>query len=118
MNNRQLQDRLIDFAVSTLVFSKSISSSYEGQHLRKQLIRSSTSAPLNYAEARSSQSRRDFLHKSKIILKELRETQVCIAIIDRAGFESNSEKLKVLEDECNQLTAIFTSTVKTTQEYQ
>lgn len=45
--------------------------SYEGDHLSKQLIRSSTSAALNYGEARSAESRNDFIHKQGIVLKNL-----------------------------------------------
>ncbi len=45
----------------------------EGMHLAKQLIRSSTLVALNYAEARNGESRRDFIHKMKVVVKELRE---------------------------------------------
>ena len=40
-------------------------------HLSGQLIRSGTSPSLNYGEAQSAESRKDFVHKIKIVLKEL-----------------------------------------------
>jgi four helix bundle protein len=54
--------------------------SYASQHMSKQLIRSATSAALNYGEAQSAESSRDFLHKMKISLKELRESLVNLKI--------------------------------------
>ncbi len=50
-------------------------------HLSSQLIRSGTSVSLNYGEAQSAESRRDFIHKMKISLKEMRETFICMKII-------------------------------------
>jgi len=47
------------------------------------MIRSGTSPALNFGEAMAAESRNDFIHKLKIILKELRETFVCLKIIKR-----------------------------------
>ena len=44
-----------------------------GNHLGGQLVRSGTSPALNYGEAQSGESRKDFIHKIKVVLKELRE---------------------------------------------
>ncbi len=52
-----------------------------GNLLAGQLVKSGTSPALNYGEAQSSESRKDFIHKIKIVLKELRETFVCLRII-------------------------------------
>ena len=56
--------------------------SITGTQLAKQLIRSGTSSALNYGEAQGAESRRDFIHKLKIVLKELRETFVGLKIIE------------------------------------
>ena len=69
MKPNQLENRLIQFAVDIIILSKSIDQSFASQHLTKQLIRSSTSVALNYGEARSGESTKDFLHKMKICLK-------------------------------------------------
>ena len=66
MNPNQLENRLIDFAIAVINACKFIDQSFAAQHLSKQLIRSSTAVALNYGEARSAESNRDFLHKMKI----------------------------------------------------
>ncbi|MFT5892293.1 MAG: four helix bundle protein [Dokdonia sp.] len=75
-----LEERLIQFAVSVILMCNKLDGSYASQHMSKQLIRSATSAALNYGEAQSAESSRDFLHKMKISLKELRESLVNLKI--------------------------------------
>lgn len=69
-----LEDRLIDFAVSIIEFVESLPSTKSAQHLGGQLFRSGTSPSLNYGEAKSGESKNDFVHKMKVCLKELRES--------------------------------------------
>ena len=83
MNSKELESRLIDFAVEIIDLVKNNDDNYAGKHLSGQIIRSSTSAPLNYGEAQSAESRRDFIHKMQISLKELRETYVNLRIIEK-----------------------------------
>jgi four helix bundle protein len=82
-----------------------------GAHLGGQLLRSGTSPALNYGEAQAAESRKDFIHKMKICLKELRETQCCLQIISK---NEMLHDLSVLQ-EANQLVAIFTSSIKTAE---
>jgi four helix bundle protein len=63
-----------------------MSKSSIGSFLGNQLLRSGTSVALNYAEAESAESRKDFIHKIKIVTKELRETSVNLKIIEHAEF--------------------------------
>ncbi len=76
MKPNQLEERLILFAVNVILACKKIDTSFAAGHLAKQLIRSATSSALNYGEARSAESTRDFLHKMKLCLKELRECMI------------------------------------------
>ncbi len=79
-----LQDRLIDFAVRIIRLSEVIPESKAGKHIGTQLLRSGTSPAPNYGEAQSAESKADFIHKLKIALKELRETEIWLKIIIRA----------------------------------
>ena len=81
MNKYDLEERLIEFSVLIIEVVSEIPNSKSGNHLSGQLVRSGTSVSLNYGEAQSSESRKDFIHKMKVILKELRETFVCLKII-------------------------------------
>ena len=113
MKPNQLEERLIQFAVDIILLCKSMDKSFAAEHLRKQLIRSTTSVALNYGEARSGESTKDFLHKMKISLKELRESHVNMKIQKGAKLILNIEELDRLIDENNQLISIFVASIKT-----
>ena len=89
---------------------------YAANHLAKQLLRSGTSAALNYAEAQSGESRKDFVHKMKLALKELRETRVCLKIIERSSLHRTPELLEKAKQENHELTSIFVKSIKTAQD--
>lgn len=109
----QLEDRLIQFAVDVIIICRKINNSFAAEHLTKQLIRSTTSAALNYGEARSGESTRDFLHKMKICLKELRESMINMKIQKGAGTILNIDALDILIGENNELISIFVASIKT-----
>ncbi len=108
-----LEDRLIDFAILIIDISESLPNTKAGNHLAGQIIRSGTSPALNYGEAQDAESNQDFIHKIKIILKELRETFVALKIIKKAELYKNEDKLKKTLKENDELIAIFVATVKT-----
>jgi four helix bundle protein len=107
-----LQDRLIEFAVRGCQVAARLPRSQLGFHLSRQLFRSCTSPAPNYGEAQSAESRQDFVHKMRICLKELREAQVWLRMIQRLHLLESGDVDAVLE-ECGQLVAIFTSSVVT-----
>lgn len=113
MLKNELENRLIDFAAKTILFTNEIEQNFAGKHLSGQIIRSSTSPALNYGEAQSGESKNDFIHKMSICLKELRETYNCIRIIEKAGLNSNIESVLYLKKEVNELISIFVSSIKT-----
>ncbi len=116
MKTNELEERVIDFAVSIVNIVEEIKQSYAGNYYGNQLIRSSGSPALNYGEARSAESHKDFVHKMGICLKELRESHNCLKIIFRANLYIGEEEkiLKVL-DENNQLISIFVASIKTSK---
>ena len=75
-NTEKLENRVVDFTVMVVKISNSLPKTRTCYYLSDQIIRSSISPSLNYAEARDAESRKDFIHKLKIVLKELRETMV------------------------------------------
>lgn len=109
----QLEERLIKFAVDVILMCKHIDGSFASEHLTKQLIRSSTSVALNYGEARSAESTKDFLHKMKISLKELRESYVNMKIQKGANLTTNIQMIDNLLSENNELISIFVASIKT-----
>ncbi len=113
MKPNQLEDRLIQFAIDVINLNKKTEDTFAIHHLTKQLIRSSTSVALNYGEARSGESTRDFLHKMKICLKELRESMINMKIQKGANLTKDTNQLEKLINENNELISIFVVSIKT-----
>lgn len=109
-----LEDRLIDFAVKIVKLVESLPKNRTSLHLGDQLLRSGTSPALNYGEAQSAESKRDFIHKMGITLKELRETHNNLRIMQRVEV-INEESLIV---EVRELIAIFTKSIETAKKNQ
>ncbi len=111
-----LEGRLIQFTVDIIkIADHSMTNSYASNHLCKQLIRSSTAAALNYGEAQSAESHKDFLHKMRIALKELRESLVNLKIQKGANLIKQLKESERLLGENNQLISIFVASIRTSR---
>ena len=118
MKRNELEERLIEYSVSVIGLLHSLPDTKTSNHLSGQLLRSGTSAALNYGEAQSGESRKDFIHKIKVILKELRESLICLKIMHRSNQFSDEVKMLTLIKETNELVAIFTKSAQTAERNQ
>ena len=118
MTPKELEERLINFAVKTILFLDKINPTIAGRNIIGQLSRSGTSPALNYGEAQSAESGKDFVHKLRIVLKELRETNVALKITDRAKMHNDQLLLDFLLIECNELISIFVKSIETSKRTQ
>jgi len=107
-----LQDRLIKFAVRVIGIVESLPDSKAGKHVASQLVRAGTAPAPNYGEAQSAESRRDFIHKMKVALKELRETLVWLQIIEQKPL-CDPKRMNEIIAECDELIAIFVKSITT-----
>lgn len=115
MKNYDLNERLIQYAVQILKLIDRLPGSSATKHLGNQLMRSATSASLNYGEAQGAESQKDFAHKMKIILKELRESKNNLLILSGYGaIQNDNLALK----ETSELIAIFTKSIETITQKQ
>jgi four helix bundle protein len=80
----EIEERLIDFAVRIIKPASRLPKTAAGRHIAGQILKSGTSPAPNYGEARSEESRADFVHKLGIVLKELNETLLWLKMISRA----------------------------------
>lgn len=112
MTASELEMRLINFAVNACNIAERLPKSKVGKHVSGQLIRSASSPAANYGEAQSAESRRDFIHKINLCLKELREVLVWLTFIQKRN-DLSTDDLAVMIDECNQLISIFVKSAKT-----
>jgi four helix bundle protein len=108
-----LEDRLIDFAIRISELADILPKGGLGKYITNQMIRSGASPALNYGEAQSAESVKDFVHKLKIVLKELRETYICLKIIQRKPLIKPITRLDSIIKENNELISIFVRSIET-----
>lgn len=108
-----LEDRLIVFAVLVIEIAENLHNTRAGNHIAGHIVRSGTSPALHYGEAQSAESRNDFVHKLKILLKELRETLVSLKIIRKVPLTKKMDLVEEALTECNELISIFVKSIET-----
>jgi four helix bundle protein len=113
-----LEDRLINFAITVSEVVDLLPNTRLGNHLGGQMIRCGTSPALNYGEALAAESTNDFIHKLKLILKELRETFVCLKIIKRKPLMQEESLVDSAYVENNELISIFVKSIQTAKNNQ
>lgn len=111
-NRQDLEERLIDFGILIIRVCEAMPRSQAGSHLSGQLMRSGTAPALNYAEAKAAESHRDFTHKIKVVLKELRGSWVNLRMTEGARILPDRTQLRSALTESCELVAIFTTAVK------
>ena len=107
-----IQQRLNSFGARTTVVAKMLPTTAEGRYISKQLLRSGMASAPNYAEARAAESRSDFIHKLRIVLKELNETKSWLDQIVANGLFSR-EKMGLIVAENQELCWIIAASLKT-----
>ena len=111
--NAELEDRITKFAARCVKVCEALPVKRIGSaNFSDQLFRSSTSVAANYVEATQAESRKDFVHKLKIALKELTESRTWLKIIAEAGYVGKSS-LTSLIGESDELMRILSSSVIT-----
>jgi four helix bundle protein len=112
MARYDLEDRLLEFGTAACRLTQELPRTPLGEHSSLQLIRSSTSTFANYGEVQSAESRRDFIHKLGICLKELRESRTWLKFINRMALVS-AKSVDPLLRECDELLAILATSIRT-----
>jgi four helix bundle protein len=107
-----IEERMLDFAVRVGKAIDALPDTRLGRHIAGQLVRSGTSPAPNYAEACAAESKKDFVHKLAIVLKELRESSVWIRLIVKSDLIPE-QRLELLRDECDQHCKIIAKSLVT-----
>ena len=108
-----LEERLIDYAVLIIQIADNMIDTRAGNHIAGQIVRSGTHPALHYGEAQSAESRQDFIHKLKVLLKELRETKISLIIIKKTNLYLEDENINFAIKESDELVANFVKSVET-----
>jgi four helix bundle protein len=111
----QLEQRLIDFAVRIISLTNRLPRTPAGRHIAGQILRSGTSPAPNYGEARGAESRADFIHKMRVVLKELNETLVWLRIIEGSQMVMPALLVDIIQENTD-LCKIFATSLKTARQ--
>lgn len=101
-----LLERTFEFAVDIILLLKTVSYKKENDVVRYQLAKSGTSVGANYEESQATNSRSDFRHKIGIALKEARESNYWLRIMERTKI-GNQQEVKRLVKESGEIKAIL-----------
>jgi four helix bundle protein len=107
-----LERRLIAFAARILDLSSKLPKTPQARHIGQQILRSGTAAAANYGEARGAESRADFVHKLRVVFKELNETTVWLELTIRTSLVS-AENATFILSENRELCRIIAASIKT-----
>lgn len=109
-----LEDRLLDYGARIINLTRSLNSDYAQRHIGNQLLRSGTAPVSHHGEAQGAESPADFIHKFRLGLKELRESERWLKLIIRSNILPD-QKLAPILDETDQLIRIFVSSISTAE---
>ena len=110
-----LEDRLLEFAVAVVELTDDLPNTRSGNHIAGQLLRCGTSPYGHHGEVESAESRKDFVHKLKVCLKELRETRRWLRLVLRLRKVNQDPRLVACLAEAEELIRIFVASVRTTE---
>ena len=112
MNREEMNKRTKQFALRIIRLSAALPKTREADVIGRQVLKSGTSIGANYREAVRASSRRHFITNLEICLREGDETVYWLELLGEGGVVTE-KRLSGLIDECNQLVAILTATVRT-----
>jgi len=110
----EIVERSKEFAVRIIKLARFLEKQKDFA-LANQIIRSGTSIGANVHEAQSSESKKDFVHKINIALKEARETEYWIDVLTGSEIVPKA-RLSEMKSELEEITKMLVSIVKTTHQ--
>lgn len=113
-----LEERLLRYSSRIIKIVEQLAKTKAGNHVASQLLRSGTSPYPNHGEAQAAESPKDFIHKLRISLKELRETQRWLKLIQHVPLINKPELLNDSLEETEELIKIFVASIKTAEKKQ
>lgn len=108
-----LEERLLDFSARIVKMCESVPGSVAGRHVSGQVLRSGTAPLAHHGEAQGAESRKDFIHKLGLGLKELRETHRWLRLIHRVPLIQPPNLVESLIEENEELIRMFVASLGT-----
>jgi len=110
---QDIRDRTFRFGVRIVKMSSRMPRTAAGYELTKQIIRSGTGIGANVEEADAGESKKDFVHKLGIALKEAQETRYWLRIVIESQLLAD-EEIQALLKESDELVRIINTIIKNT----
>lgn len=107
----KIQERTLLFSVAIIKLISLLPKIPAGYAIASQIVRSGTSIGANLREAQSAASKKDFIHCITVSLKEARETEYWLKIIQKSELVSSKELILLLQ-EVDEIIRILVSIVK------
>ena len=113
-SNNIVLDKSLDFAVRVVKLYKYLRYTIDERVMSTQVLKSGTSIGANIREALRSSSRKDFVAKMNISLKEAYETEYWLELLYRTEYISEKEYNSIFP-ECRELTNILSQIILSTK---
>ena len=110
-----LEERLLEYSVRIIKVVGRLPNTGTLGHVAGQLLRSGTSPYPNHGEAQAAESSKDFVHKLRIALKELRETKRWLQLIKKVPLVKQIAQIDEALAETEELTKIFVTSIHTAE---
>jgi four helix bundle protein len=107
-----LEERLLEFSARIIRLVDGLPNTRPANHIAGQLLRCGTSPLGNHGEVQAAESRRDFVHKLRICLKEFKETRRWLRLLQRSRLVP-APKMEPILQEAEELIKIFAASVRT-----
>src|SRR5437667_1202233 len=101
-----LEERLLEFSARIIRLVDALPNTRAANHVAGQLLRCGTSPYGNHGEVEAAESRKDFIHKLKICLKELKESRRWLRLVKKAQMLP-APKMSPILHETEELIMIF-----------
>ena len=109
-----LEERLLEFSSRIIRLVDALPNTRAANHLAGQLLRCGPSPLGNHGEVQAAESRRDFVHKLRICLKEFKETRRWLRLLQRSQLVPVAKMTLILQ-ETEELIKIFAASVRTAE---
>ncbi len=113
-----LEERLVNYTCRMIDVVEALPATRAGNYIAGQLIRSCHSPTFNYGEVQGAESRNDFIHKMRVVLKELKECRTALKVIIKKKMINPASKMTAIFIETEELIAIIAKSIDTAQKNQ
>jgi len=109
-----LEHRLLEFSERVIRLVDALPNTRAANHVAAQLVRCGTSPYANHGEVEAAESRKDFIHKLKVCLKELKETRRWLRLVAKSEMLP-APKMSGILKETEELIMILFSSIRTAE---